>query len=247
MFAALGIAGLLTFQQAAGTPPEPGQLVYEESLSEPGLIRGRACPTGRGRAEMVGEGLLFAIQGRCMPGGSASLVTSLDGLTVPDGELSVEFKIVNGFERIDMALFARGIRGEMPGDYIFGIAPERGRAFIAKDQTPRSSSGEATTLVDHTGLKELFHRNEWNTLTIRLYGPELWLFINSQLAVSAADDTLDTGTVSLGVGRQGNPNDDQEVAVVFRNLRVSTIVGAPDKRAPTYAPLGAQHDSISRR
>ena len=52
-----------------------------------------------------------------------------------------------------------------------------------------------------------------------------------------AADAVGRGAVALVVERLGDEdaqNDEQEVAVVFRNLRISAVEGAPEDRRPTY-------------
>jgi hypothetical protein len=236
MFAALSLAGLLTLQQDGSPPPDVGPVIYEESLTESGVLRVKSCPTGQIRGEVVGDGFLVAIRGRCAdgPAGAAgtSVIFPLVGLTIPDGELSIDFKVVNGYARASMVILTRGTKGGSGGEYAFALIPDHGYIEVAKEQV---SSGD-TTLAVRRSVTEPLHRDDWNTLAVRMRGSTHWLLINGQSIVSVEDSTFDSGDVYLGVARQGNPNDDQEVAIVFRNLRISAIAGAPDDRNPTYSP-----------
>ena len=213
-----------------GDPPAVGRVIHEESLTEQGVIPSGTCRTGKGRGEVVGEGFLIAVRGRCTDADSgASAGPILRGLNVPDGEVRFEFKVVGGFERSSVALFIRRT-GEPFGTYGFFIAPGRGAAALSKYAGGR----ESTLLTQRSGLGDLLRRDDWNVMSVRVVGSSLWLVVNDQPVLSAEDGDHQGREVGLTVGRLGNVDDDEEVAIVFRNFRLTAIEGAPDDRAPSY-------------
>src|SRR4051794_24626348 len=62
---------------AQQAPPDLGDVVIEDSLTQPGAIQATTCPTGRSQAIFVGEGLLFKVAGRCTDGNSATSGSSV--------------------------------------------------------------------------------------------------------------------------------------------------------------------------
>jgi hypothetical protein len=52
----------------------------------------------------------------------------------------------------------------------------------------------------------------------------------------AGSGAYQSGTVWIGLSRLDDPNDDAEIAAVYRNFTVSAIEGAAEDRAPTYQP-----------
>lgn len=76
----------------------------------------------------------------------------------------------------------------------------------------------------------------WNSLAIRAQGPSVWLLLNDEVIAASTDWTFSSGAVSLVMGREGDPNDDQEVAILLRNLRVSALAEGGPSRVPVYSP-----------
>jgi hypothetical protein len=82
----------------------------------------------------------------------------------------------------------------------------------------------ALTLASRGDLSDRVRLDDWNTLAIRLEGPNMWLFLNDELIISVADGAVDHGGLMLRLVRLGDVNDPAETAVVFRNLRVSQLL-----------------------
>jgi hypothetical protein len=221
----------------SGPPPNVGEVVYQDTLTAPGIIPMGSCPTGKGHGEVAGEGFLMVVSGKCTAQSrGAGVGPDLPGLTVPDGEIRVELKVTSGFDRSYITLVTR-IRTTPRGGYGVSIAPGSGNGvllWLGQDAAP--------PLARRTDLAGLFHRDEWNTLAVRLAGSSIWLIVNDQPVFMVDDSVVDTGAVSLGIGRSGNLDDDDEVAVVFRNFSVSKIEGAPEDRAPSYHRPSAPSD-----
>jgi hypothetical protein len=218
------------FTPAAGEPPTVGRRVVEDALSARGIIPTGTCNTGRGRGEVVGEGFLLSVSGRCTEAATTAFVApTLSGLTVPDGEIRFEVKVVNGFERASLTIGAR--RSIDPsGAYGFNVRPATGTAGIVKTEAGQPIK----ILAQRADIGQLFLRDDWNVMAIRMHGSSLWLFLNDRPLLTVEDGAYQAGAVVLELARLGDPNDDAEVAVVYRNLSVSAIEGAPDDRAPSY-------------
>lgn len=216
---------------APGTPPVPGDVVVEAPLDRPGLLPEYACPTGRGGLVYVGEGLMFKANGRCTPSTPVvGLGRYVDGLVVPDGEVSFDFKVANGLAR---AAIIANVRASLDGrsSYQVTLAPALGLATVS-----RFEYGLRTDLAQRTDLRPVIAPGDWNTLAIRLSGDEIWLLMNGLPALKAQDGRFGDGRFGLTVLGPGSAADEQEVAVVFRNLRVSALKGVADDRRPTYKP-----------
>lgn len=224
-----------SFVPPVGTPPEAGRVILEDSLAQGGPFLSVTCPTGRNSSRVVDEGLLIAVRGRCLDSLSfASIGPVVLGLTLADGEISIDFRVTGGGDRSVVALAARvqpGESGGLPGGaYAFAVVPNRGAAFILRSQAGQ----EPVFLAQRQDVGRLLRSDDWNTLSARLSGDALWLVINGQPVLVAQDGTFATGTAFVEVTRLGDANGDDEVAAVFRNLRVSAIEGASEERAPTY-------------
>jgi hypothetical protein len=215
-----------------GAPPQAVDVVVEEEPGKPGLIPVGSCPTGRGSGSAVDEGLLMKVSGHCVEGGSfAEAGVGVPGLAILDGEIRFEFKVTNGYDRLYLGVVAREAPRTASG-YAFVVQPGSGSAAISKAQ----SGAAAARLTSRSDLAPLIHRDDWNTVAIRLRGASLWLLLNDQPILSADDGAYDKGGVSFLIGRVGNPEDEDEVAMVVRNVRVSRIEGVPTDRSPTYSP-----------
>jgi hypothetical protein len=221
---------------SAGEPPEVGAPVLEDPLTAPRVFgQPGACPNGRNPRDFVGEGSIIKVTGRCSDTTTSAGVTyRLNGLTVPDGDVRLEFKLVSGHERGRVTLYARARPTLTEGYYTAVVEPATGLA-----QLRRFADGQPTVLAERTDLAAILAPADWNSLAFRLRGPDLWLLLNDQPVLMASDPTFDSGILWAGLTRTGDPTDDQETAVVLRNLRVAALSVGDQARAPTYAPPAA--------
>jgi hypothetical protein len=234
------MARMADAQQSAA--PEAGAGVLEDPLTQPGLITPFTCPTQRAGVDFVGEGLRLKLTGRC---NQADVFTAVGpiirGLDLPDGEVRLDVKAVSGLDRVRFLIQVRlqPREGGIPDGYAAAIEPGLGRALIGK-----VISRQITYMAEGTDLAGRLSPDDWNTIAFRLRGPDMWLLLNEQPILSAADVALDRGEVLLLIGRLGggplrledDPNDMTEVAVVVRNLRISglALADGDPARAPTY-------------
>lgn len=215
---------------APGTPPAIAELAYEEPLTQPGIIRPMPCPNGKTRGEVTPEGYVLSVRGRCEDGeGGVTATVYLAGLDLADGDVQVEFKLTAGHERALVALMTRLGDADDPTGYAWPVQARLGHASIhALD----FAAGRERQIAIRRELPTLLRPTDWNTLAARQLGDTHWLFVNGVPVATVEDRTASAGGVLLMVLRQGDRADDQEVAVTFRNLRISTLVGTSPERLP---------------
>jgi hypothetical protein len=215
-----------------GVSPVPvvGAVNLEDSLTAPGPLQPTSCPSGRAGGAFVREGYLMSVAGPCRDGdATASVGARFQGLTFSDGEALVDVKPVSAVERVRFSLQVRA--QPSGGNWYYGaIEPTNGGAQLLK-----LANNQATTLDQRFDLTTALSPNDWSTMSIRARGPELWLLLNGRPVLYAmTDGAFDSGGVSLTLRRLGDVNDDQEAAVLVRNLRVSTLAEGDPTRAPSY-------------
>jgi len=211
-------------------PPPLGEVVFEDPLTRPGIAVSTSCPTGLGATEFVGEGYLLKVHGRCtQPNDAATVGQRFQGLTISDGEVSVEMRVANGGARARVLLQARRHPSD-PDNYYVGIEPVHGWVQLLKIK----GRNPAVVLDQQIGAADSFSPDGWNRIALRLQGSHLWLLVNNEPILAATDADLESGGVGLQLRRLGAVEDDQETAVVFRNLRVSSLADGDPSRAPRY-------------
>jgi hypothetical protein len=208
--------------RVAGDPPAVGDVIVEDSLTAPGMMPGRlVCTTGKNIGEFVGEGYMIKISGRCSPASTqaALWLPVIPGLEIPDGEVRVEAKIATGGDRTTLWIYVR--EQENPAQYLYlAVTPGRGWATVFKF---KQGLEQSITLASRSDLATEMAKDEWNEYGIRLDGPNIWVLLNGNPILSAADGELTHGGLSFGARRLGDIEDDAEAAVVLRNLRVSRL------------------------
>lgn len=216
--------------------PEVGRVVLEDPLTAPGVVgQSSACPTGKNVREFVGEGTIIKVTGRCTDASTnASLAQRIDGLTLPDGEVRLEMKVVSAQERARFFLDFRAAASLRDGSYSVRVDPAGGGV-----QLRRTVDGQLTVLAERTNLAGIIAPDDWNSLVVRMQGANLWVLLNDQPLLSASDAALSTGSVLIALVRTGDPNDAQEAAVVVRDLRVSALAAGDQARLPSYQPRRA--------
>jgi hypothetical protein len=203
-------------------PPGVGAIILDDALTGPGALPASfICPTDRNQREFVGEGVIIKLTGPCGSGATSSAMGSgeVAGLDIPDGEVRVDFKLVSGAERAHVSML---VRLSTVDDCAYGYLPVitgQGAAGIVKVD----GCGPALTLASRGDLADRLRHDDWNSLAVRLEGPNMWLYLNDELIVSVSDDGFDHGGLMLRLTRLGDVNDTAETAVVFRNLRVSQL------------------------
>lgn len=216
------------FVPPVGTPPEVGAVVVEDPLVGSRFLPTEACRSGRGSSEYADEGMILRVRGKCTETACiAAVETEIPGLTIPDGELRLEMKAVSAPERARITVFTRSY--DYVNSYAQSLALGGSSAGIGK-----TVDGPSTTLAFRTDVGRLVKPDDWNRLAVRMEGPNLWLIVNDQPVLSAADPDYETGGVQLRLSRIGDPDDEEETAVVVRNLRVSALVDGDPSRAPTH-------------
>lgn len=205
--------------QDVPAPPNLGATQLQSSLTGPEIFEPGTCPTGAARGENVDEGFKLTVRGRCVPeAGAANLPVPARQISVWDGDVALAFKVVSGVERAGVNLYTR-IQG---GTYVAAYLSLAGR----QAELFRRENGMNTVLASTQELGELDATN-WNRLALRLSGGEIWLLLNDAPLLHAADVLDQAGGIGIAVVREGNVDDEVEVAVVFRDLALTSLEGPP--------------------
>ena len=210
-------------------PPPTGAVVVDDPLTGRGVLRDGACPTNLVSGAFVDEGFLINLRGRCsdaLP--RAEVVQPIRGVTLPDGEVRLDERVLSGADRSETLI---GTRLQAGGGYYaaFNAGLGRARLFKAVDQ-------QITVLAERTDLAAVLAPFAPNTLAVRAQGTRLWLLVNELPVLSAVDTGHDAGSVALLHSRLGPLDDEQESAVVMRNLRISALADGDPGRLPSYEP-----------
>lgn len=213
---------------AANAPPQPGTAVLEDMLIGPNVVQTGTCLTGRNARQFIQDGYLLKVTGPCSSANpAASIGANVQGVTFPDGEVRVEMRAASGTDR---AAFILPIRIQSPGnEYRAIVEPGRGAAQLIK-----LTNGQDTILAQRADLADVILPDDWNSVSLLAWGPRLWLLLNDQAVLSVADSTYTTGRLGLRLLRTGDSNDDQESAILLRNLRVSGLATGDQVQTPTY-------------
>ena len=84
-------------------PPDVGDAVVEDSLTQAGLFQPSTCATGRNQTRFVEDGLLLRVTGKCSDTAPAALIgRRLAGLTMLDGEVRLDVRTVSGAGRVEL-------------------------------------------------------------------------------------------------------------------------------------------------
>lgn len=225
-------------------PPAVGATILEDPLLASAAIPPATCPTGRAGWEYDEEGLRLRASGPCAPSfpvaGGGPTVRGLDFI---DGEVRLEVKVVSGLERVRFNINTRQqpfppgppSLDNLAGSDSIATEPGLGQALIGRVGRPEG-------FRTRSDLAGLLSADGWNTVAIRVQGPDFWLVVNDEPVLFTSDGSLERGTVAFSVLRlsegrgriEDDPNDTTEVAVVVRNLRVSALADGDPARAPTY-------------
>jgi hypothetical protein len=230
MFVPGPVAGA-AFVPADGTPGAATPPVFESPLDTSGPLTTGTCATGRGSAAYAGGAHVFAIRGQCAEHhGQAWRTNAIRGLSVPDGEFSIEYRLGDGPERSRLWLWTRLDR-DANGGLVLELTPSFGWVSLLHRGPGRSSRPWS-----RGDIAPILRPLDWNHLALRMSGDRVWLLLNGHLVLSERSEPGASGEVYLGVQRLGPVEDEAESSVMFRNLRVSAIEGGDPSRAPSYSP-----------
>ncbi|MGE3268215.1 MAG: hypothetical protein AB7P40_05670 [Chloroflexota bacterium] len=215
------------FDPTVPRPPAAGAVVYQQPLTDTAIFRAGRCQTDQAGGGPVGEGFRISVAGRCGEASeTAEVALAGRGISLGDGELALEFKVVAGSDRASVSVYARNQSGKLIG---VTVRPAAGAASLFS-----LSDGTITELTSRTDISSLVKPSDWNRLGLRVMGAEMWLLVNGEAILHAADVIQEAGGVGIRVLREGSPDDDREIAVVFRNLVLSTVTDAEPSRGPTF-------------
>jgi len=211
-----GSATVQAAAPAAQEIPEPPALVatfFQSDLTGPDVFQPDVCPTGGGLGENVDEGFKLTVRGRCIAQASgAGVAVRAREISGGDGDFGIDFKVVGGAERTGVNVYAR-IQGN---SYVAGyLSFGSGQAELFKRE-----AGGNMLIASRQGFGEVDPTN-WNRVALRFLGDEAWLLVNDEPILYGSGMPNQHGGIGLQVVREGDPDDGDEVAVVFRGLTLS--------------------------
>lgn len=216
------------FDPTLPAPPEVTGGVWENRLTNADVFPAGQCHTGEARGEVTGEGFQIMVNGRCIDDSeTADVALPGRGISIQDGDLAMDFRIVSGAQRAQISVYVRNTSGKLIGAT---FAPTAGEAKLFS-----FADGAMTIIASRTDAQELAIPTDWNRLAVRVRGSELWMLVNDDPILYAPSVLDERGGVGIRVLREGNPDDDDETVVIFRNLTISTVSGAAQGRAPSYS------------
>ena len=217
--------------------PEPPPLVavfLESDLTGPEIFPPDTCPTGGAGGENVDEGFKLYVRGRCtsQANGAAVAVRARE-IGAGDGEVGIDFKAVAGAERAGVNLYVR-IQGSTYLATYLSLASGQAELF-------NRTAGGSSLIASSFDIGEL-DRTNWNRLALRFVGEEAWVLVNDKPLLYGSGILDQNGGIGLQVVREGNPDDGDEVAMVFRGLTLSGFQSPteeeskPEKTPPASNP-----------
>lgn len=215
-------AAAASLAQDIPEPPAVDAMLLQSSLTGPDIFDARTCPTGLASGSYVGEGFKLSVKGRCVPDApAANLPLPAPHTAVLDHDVAVDFKAVAGVDRAGLNLYAR-VRdsANLITAYI--------NIGVGKIELIRRDGAVNRTVSGRTDLADLIDRSDWNRVALRLRGKEVWVLLNDDPVLYAGDMSDQPGGIGIGLVREGNPNDTAEVAVVFRDLAISSLADSAE-------------------
>jgi hypothetical protein len=203
--------------------PALGAVTYENALQDEKVFKAGHCFGQNAKGHYVGEGFRLSATGRCpLILEESTISVWANGVTIGDGEVAIDFKVVEGSSRARVGLYVRNVNEELIGGQ---VQPARGEASLLTIKgIQQTDLGYRNNLV--------VPQNEWNRLAVRVYGYNVWLLINDEPVLHSNEVYADAGRVIIEMVRDGDLDDGAEVAVVFRNLTLTALEGGDPERAP---------------
>jgi hypothetical protein len=209
-------ASTLTAPPVPPDAPEPGGVILQDPLTDSQVVPVLTCPPDRQSGPPDPEGLAVRIEGKCRPDAQdASIQLPIRGPVVGDGEVALDLRVAEGNPRAEIALYVR-----MAGQSVLGCTfnPATGSASLFK-----IADRQTTLLAYRLDLHRYMDATAWNRVAIVAAGREAWVLVNDQPLMYSDNAALDPGSAAVKIAREGAPDDEQELAVVLRNLTISAL------------------------
>jgi hypothetical protein len=209
---------------STSSPPPLGAVVYENALKDERVFKAGYCFGRKAFTQYVGEGFKLRVMGPCfLLLDEAWISVQANGVMVGDGEVALDFKVVDGLPRARVGLYVRSVNEQLIGAHVH---PARGEASLFT-----LMGGKQTDLGYRANVGVKPH--DWNRLALRVSGYNAWLLLNDEPVLHSGEVHADAGRVIVELIRDGNHEDEEEAAVVFRDLQLSALEGGEPGRAPT--------------
>jgi hypothetical protein len=112
---------------------------------------------------------------------------------------------------------ARGAEG-----YVFVVTPDTG-SFRLELWRSGEGDGTRTRLIGETRSPAIQSGTEWNRLVVRAVDADILLLVNGQVVGQVRDETMKTGALALGVGKEAGALAFSNGDARFANLVVSAV------------------------
>jgi hypothetical protein len=210
-------------------PPPLGAVTYENPLRDERVFKAGRCFGGRAFTQYVGEGFKLRVMGTCflLSEDEAWITVPANGVTVGDGDVALDFKVVDGLPRARVGLYVRNADGRQIGARVH---PGKGEASLFS-----SFESQPTELASSYNLGSVLQPGDWNRMAMRVSGPDVWLLLNDEPVLYASGVHTAAGGVIVELVRDGTAGEDdkEESAIVVRNLELTALEGGEPSRAPT--------------
>jgi hypothetical protein len=201
-----------------------GAVTYQNALTDETVFKAGYCFGRKAFSHYVGEGFKLRVMGPCfLLLDEAWITVQANGVAVGDGEVAIDFKVVDGAERATVGLYVRNVNEQLIGGHVH---PARGEASLFT-----LAGGQQTDLGYRNNL--VVPPYEWNRLALRVSGHDVWLLVNDEPVLYSREVHADAGKIVIEVVRGGDSEDEAETAVVFRDLTLTALEGGEPGRAPT--------------
>src|SRR5687768_13358262 len=99
--------------------PPLGAVTYENALKDESVFKAGYCFGRKAFSQYVGEGFKLRVMGPChLLLDEAWITVQANGVMVGDGEVSIEYKGVDGAERSRIGLYVRSVNEELIGAHV---------------------------------------------------------------------------------------------------------------------------------
>ena len=105
---------------------------------------------------------------------------------------------------------------------MFVVTPDTG-SFRLELWRPGEGGGTRTRLIAETRSPAIQSGTEWNRLVVRAVDADILLLVNGEIVGQVHDETLKTGALALGVGKDAGALAFANGDARFANLVVSAV------------------------
>jgi hypothetical protein len=138
-----------------------------------------------------------------------------------------EYRLLTTIEGVgsEQAVHNRALgdfQARVDGRYVFVVTPDTG-SFRLELWRSGEGDGTRTRLIGETRSPAIQSGTEWNRLVVRAVDADILLLVNGQVVGQVRDETMKTGALALGVGKETGALAFSNGDARFANLVVSAV------------------------